>query len=447
MKSTENLKIDSLGRCDPEQAFEFASHYLVAGLTSPGRVRKELDGRAFWVSRGEGAYLWDLKGNKYVDLNAGHGAALVGHSHPAIRLALRKGIEMGILCGQETMLPALVAQRICELVPCAERVRLVFTGTEATQLAIRIARGFTGKWKIVKFEGHYHGYNEPLQFNFQPPLDQAGPREAPAVRVETSGAIPENAKYVSVLPWNDLGLLEDLLKREAEQTAAVIMEPINLNCGGLMPRPGYLEGVRALTRQYNVLLVFDEVLSGFRTGPDLAQGYLGVTPDLCTLGKALGGGLPIAAVAGRKDVMEALAPVGKVVNSGTYYGQVLVMHAARAFLDLAKNPYNWAHQQVIGKRLYDGLTSLFARYQAGHILPVGNRFGMFFGLEEPVWEYRQAAKVDKELELRFYKAAFNHGVYFMHSWHHGYSWAHTEQDVDDALNGIEASLRDATGKS
>jgi glutamate-1-semialdehyde 2,1-aminomutase len=242
-------------------------------------------------------------------------------------------------------------------------------------------------------------------------------------------------------------LLEDLLKREAGQTAAVIMEPISLNCGGLLPRPGYLEGVRALTRQYDVLLIFDEILSGFRTGPDLAQGYLGVTPDLCTLGKALGGGLPIAAVAGRKDVMEALAPVGKVINSGTYYGQVLVMHAARAFLDLARDPANWARQEVIGKRLYDGLKVLFARYQAGHILPVGNRFGMFFGLEGPVWEYRQAAKIDKDLEFRFYKATFEHGVYFMHSRHHGYSWMHTEQDIDDALNGIEDSLRDATGKS
>lgn len=444
MKTKATLGLDSRGRVDPEEGFRFASRFLVAGLTSPGRMRKELDGRAFWVSRGEGAHLWDLKGTRYVDLNAGHGGSLVGHSHPAIREALVKGIDMGILCGQETMIPALVAQGVCEMVPCAERVRLVFTGTEATQLAIRIARGFTGRLKIVKFEGHYHGQNDPLQFNLQPPLDQAGPREAPVVRGESAGVIPDNARYISVLPWNDLGLLEDLLKREAGQTAAVIMEPINLNCGGLVPRPGYLEGVRALTRQYGVLLIFDEILSGFRTGPDLAQGHLGVTPDLCTLGKALGGGLPIAAVAGRTDVMEALAPVGKVINQGTYYGQVLVMHAARAFLELARDPANWARQEVIGKRLYDGLAQLFARYRAGHIRPVGNRFGMFFGLEEPAWEYRQAARIDKDLEFRFYKAAFDHGVYFMHSWHHGYSWAHTERDIDDALNGIEDSLRDAT---
>jgi glutamate-1-semialdehyde 2,1-aminomutase len=443
---TEDLKLEEQIRCDPDAAYDFACRYLVAGLTSPGRRRAELDGHAFLVSRGEGAYLYDLRGQKYVDLNAGHGGALVGHSHPAIKAALLEGIQMGILCGQETVIPSLVAQRITEMVPCAERVRLMFTGTEATALAVRIARGFTGKLKIVKFEGHYHGQNDALQFNLWPPLDQAGPRSSPVVIGESAGLTPEAAGYISILPWNDLELLEDLLKIEGDQIAAVIMEPINYNCGGILPRPGYLEGVRALTQRYGIVLIFDEILSGFRTGPDCAQGYLGVTPDLTTLGKALGGGLPIAAVVGRKDVMETLAPVGRVSNQGTYYGQVLVMHAAKAFLDLAADPSNWAYQEKLGQRLYKGLDDLFARYGAGRIQAVGNRFGMFFGLDEPVWEYRQAALVDHELEFRFYKATFHHGVYFMHSWHHGYSWAHTEKDLDDALEGIEASLREAVKK-
>lgn len=438
--------VDDAQYKDPQVFHEFASQYLVAGLTSPGRKREELEGRAFWVSRGEGAYLYDLQGNKYVDLNAGHGAALVGHSHEKIREALYRGIEQGLLCGQETVMPALVAKRICDLIPSAERVRLMFTGTDATQLAVRIARGFTGKPKIVKFEGHYHGQNDSLQFNCWPPLDKAGPRSAPVIQGESEGVLPEAGRNISILPWNDIDLLEDLFKREGDKTAAVIMEPINFNCGGILPRAGYLEAVRELTRQFGILLIFDEILSGFRTGSDCAQGYLGVTPDLTTLGKALGGGLPIAAVAGRRDVMEALAPVGKVVNQGTYYGQVLVMHAADAFLKLAADPANWRYQEKLGRRLYSGLEDLFRRYRIGHIRATGNRFGMFFGIEEPIWEYRQAAKVDRELEFRFYKATFNHGVYFMHSWHHGFSWAHTEKDIDKALEGIEASIRDAVKK-
>lgn len=443
MQTIDDLVLDDLGRSSYDEAFAFAQRYLVEGMTSPGRRRAELGGKPFLVSRGEGAYLWDQEGNQYIDLNAGHGAALVGHSHPAIKAALYKGIDMGILAGQETIRPAIVAKGICELVPSAERVRLMFTGTEATALAIRIARGYTGKLGVLKFEGHYHGQNDALQYNIAPPLDKAGPREAPVVRGESAGVIPENAGYAYVLPWNDLGLLEDLLKRAGDRIGAVIMEPINLNSGGIMPRPGYLEGVRELTRQHNSVLIFDEILSGFRTGPDCAQGLLGVTPDLTTLGKALGGGLPLAAVAGRKEVMDALAPVGKVINQGTYYGQVLVMHAAAAFLELARDPANWEHQKKLEGQLYTGLQDIFARYRAGHIQPVGNRYGMFFGIEDPVWEYRQAAKVDRDMEFRFYTAAFKHRVYYMHSWHHGFGWAHTEQDIAEGLDRTESAMRDA----
>jgi glutamate-1-semialdehyde 2,1-aminomutase len=291
-----DLVLDGAGCFDPNEAFEFTSRYLVAGLTTPGRRRPELDGHPFFVSRGEGAYLWSLNGTKYIDLNCGHGAALVGHSHPAIKAALHAAIEDGLLCGQETVYPGRVAKRITEMVPSAELVRLMFTGTEATALAVRVARAYTSKLKVVKFEGHYHGMNDALQYNLWPALDQAGPRHAPIIRGESAGLIPENSHYIAVLPWNDLTLLEDLLRRESDQIAGVIMEPINYNSGVLLPRPG----------------------------------YLGVTPDLTTLGKALGGGLPIAALVGRRDVMEALAPVGKVSNQGTYYGQTMVMRAANA---------------------------------------------------------------------------------------------------------------------
>ena len=398
------------GSLSREEAFEFASRYL--------------------------------EGQRYVDLNCGHGAALVGHSHPVIQAALRQGLEMGILCGQETVLPGRVAKHLVEMVPCAESVRLMFTGTEATALAVRVARAFTGRLKVVKFEGHYHGHNDVLQFNLSTPLGEAGPRENPPIRDESAGTLPEVGDYVSVLPWNDLDLLESLLEREADRTAAVIMEPINLNLGGILSRPGYLEGVRELTRRHGVVLIFDEILSGFRTGPSCAQGYLGVTPDLTTLGKAIGGGLPISALVGRKEVMEMLAPVGEVINQGTYYGQVLVMHAAEAFLELAADPAPWAHQETLERRLYQGLEDLFGRTKAGCVQAVGNRFGFYFGPTDPITEWRDLEKVDQASHSRFYRNALRHGVYLMSSWHHGFSWAHSEKDIDEALDGLEGALRD-----
>lgn len=417
---------------------------LVGGLTSAARRRPELGGHPFWVTRGEGAYLWDIEGKKYIDINAGHGGAQVGHSHPAIKEALRQGIELGHLCGQETLLAGRVASRITKMVPCAELVRFVFTGTKATELAIRVARGYTGRLKVIKFEGHYHGFNESLQFNMMfHSQDQPGPRECPTVRCESTGGIPEAANHIIIVPWNDLEILEKRLEQHGSETAAIIMEPINYNAGVLMPRPGYLEAVRDMATHYGVVLIFDEVLSGFRTGPDLAQGYYGVTPDLCTMGKALGAGMPIGALAGRKKFMEAITPIGDVVDSGTYYGQVLVMKAAKAFLDVAADPAVWEEQKKICGRFHDGLSDIFSRHGAGHIQALGNRFGMHFGLQDESWEYRDWAKRDGDLEREFFAATFKHGVYFMKSPHHGISWAHTEKDVDDALEGIEASLCEA----
>ena len=428
---------------DAEEFVTAASCYLLGGLSSPVRRRMELGNRPFYVARGEGAYVWDENDKRYLDLNCGHGSVLLGHSHPALREAMQRGIDMGMLCGQETVLPARVAQRLTEMIPGAERVRFLLTGKDATALAVRVARAHTGKLKVIKFEGHYHGVNDPLAFNNWPPPDQSGPRSSPSLRQENVGGIPEVRNYTSVLPWNDLELLEALLKREAAETAAVIMEPINYNSGCILPVPGYLEGVRELTRQHGVLLIFDEILSGFRTGPGCAQGYFGVTPDLSTLGKALAGGVPLAALVGRQEVMETLAPIGDVMDQGTYYGHPLAMHAAEAFLEVAGDPERWVEQERIEQRLYGELHEIFRRYNAGCVQAVGNRFSLLFGIDEPVQEWRQAALVDRELALRFHAAAFERGVCIMHGWHHGFSWVHTEDDIDFALAGIEAALQEA----
>ncbi len=191
------------------------------------------------------------------------------------------------------------------------------------------------------------------------------------------------------------------------------------------------------------MLIFDEILSGYRTGPDLIQGFYEVTPDLTTLGKAMGGGMPIAALAGKREFMESLAPHGPVIDSGTYYGQILVMAAAGAFLDIARDPAVWECQRRQEERFYGGMREIMTRHHAGHIQALGNRFSFHFGLEQESWEYRDWARRDTDLELRFFKAAFKYGVYFMRSPHHGFSWAHTEADLDEALNRIDAALGEA----
>lgn len=443
MSLNKAMDMDSEIFINDGEDFESVTGKLVAGLSSPVRGRPELGGHPFWVSRGEGAYLWDIQGKKYIDINAGHGASQLGHAHPAINEALLQGIKMGVICGQETLLPGRVASRLAKSIPCADLVRFTLTGTRATALAVRVARAYTRRLKVIKFEGHYHGHCDALQFSTFPPLEKLGPRDCPAVVSESTGLLPEAADHITILPWNDLQMLEECLKRQAQETAAIIMEPINYNSGALLPRPGYLEAVRELTKQYGIVLIFDEILSGYRTGTDCIQGHLGVTPDLCTLGKALGGGMPIAALAGKKEFMEVLAPIGDVIDSGTYYGQVLVMHAAKAFLDIAADPQVWQRQQKLCDYFYNELNDIFQRHKAGRIQAIGNRFAMHFGLQEDVWEYRQWLKRDMNLERAFFKAAFTHGIYFLKASHHGISWAHTKDDLDAALQAIEAAMSDA----
>ena len=426
---------------EAERLYAAAKAHLAGGVSAAARIHASL-GRPFMTARGQGGRVYDVGGNGYINLNTSNGASLLGHGHPAVRAAIERALDLGLLTAHETPYQAQVARKLSELVPCAELVRFTTSGTETTWYAIRTARAYTRKHKVVKFEGHFHGYHDYLGHSAWPPVEAAGPPEAPVPVVESGGIPPELQQFVIVLPWNDIDALERTLRARGGEIAAVIMEPINYNSGSILPLPGYLQAVRRLTQDYAVVLIFDEILSGFRTGPDCAQGYLGVTPDLCTLGKALGGGTPLSAFAGRRDVMDAVSPNGAAVHSGTFNAHLIPILAADAFLDEVANPAFWSNLEHLESFFYPGLRDAFRT--AGlpvWVQAVGARFSLLFGLDSEPTTYRQAARYDRELARRFFRAALEEGVYFHSAWHHGLCAMHTEADLEHALSGIAAAAR------
>jgi glutamate-1-semialdehyde 2,1-aminomutase len=410
-------------------------------VTAAARIHPAL-GRPFMTARGDGARLHDVDGRSYIDFFQSSGASLLGHGHPAVRRAVERALELGIVCAHETPYQAEVARKIGVAVPCAELVRFTNSGTETTWHAIRTARAHTGRSVVVKFEGHFHGYHDYLGYSSWPPLEQAGPEAEPHAVPESAGIPPELARFVIVLPWNDAEALDRTIRRRGGEIAAVIMEPVNYNSGTILPAPGYLEAARRLTRDAGIVLIFDEILSGFRTGASCAQGHYGVTPDMCTLGKALGGGTVLSAFAGRRAVMEAVAPRGAAVHSGTFNAHLIPILAADAFMDEIARPAFWQHLERLETPLYAGLREAFKR--AGvpvWVQPLGARFSLLFGLDEEPRSYRQAARFDRELAHRFYATAIEEGVFFHAGWHHGISAMHQPADIDEALDKIETAAR------
>jgi glutamate-1-semialdehyde 2,1-aminomutase len=426
---------------EAERLYDLAQQYLPGGVSAAARIHGAL-GRPFMTARGDGARVWDVDGREYVDCFTSSGASLLGHGHPAVKRAVQQALDLGIVCAHETSWQGEVARKVAAVVPSAERVRFTGSGTETTWHAIRTARAFTGRSVVVKFEGHFHGYHDYLGYSSWPSLDAAGPADAPTAVPESGGIPPALAALVIVLPWNDAAALERTLRRRGSEIAAVIMEPVNYNSGTILPAPGYLEAARRLTREHGAVLIFDEILSGFRTGPGCAQAHYGVTPDMCTLGKALGGGTVLSAFAGRREIMDAVAPRGAAVHSGTFNAHLIPILAANAFLDEIAKPEFWAHLERLDTALYAGLRDAFKR--AG--LPVwvqalGARFSLLFGLEEAPRSYRQAAGYDRDLAKRFVAAALDEGVFFNLGWHHGISAMHTAADVDRIVDGAAAAAR------
>ena len=429
-------------------AFASAVEVLAGGVSASARINPAL-GRPLMVPRADGAHLYDLDGRSFLDFHMGFGSTLLGHNHPAVRRAIEEALAMGIAAGAETIYQGQLARRLVELIPAAEQVRFANSGSEATQVAIRLARACTGRWKILKFAGHFHGLQEHVLYSAHPPRHTPVRGALLPPIPESAGMPPAFAELVLVAQWNDEASVERAFREHAGEVAAVICEPINYNSGCIPPRPGFLPFLRHIAERTGALLIFDEVLSGFRTGVSCAQGTFGVTPDLCVLAKAVANGVPLAVIAGKREVMRALAPEGEAAHSGTYSGHLFGVKAALASLEQLTQPGVYDGPQginALADRLYAGLREVFARHGVRcRVQGLGARFGLYFGLDadEEVWDYNQVAAHDSNALKRFVRACLERGLYLhcyeMALGHHGFSTAHTLADVEWALERMESA--------
>ena len=430
-----------------EALFDFASQYMVAGVSGSARLNAAL-GRPLYLTHGDGCRLYDVDEREYIDYNLSHGATFLGHNHPKIREAIEQALKMGVICAYETEYHSRLAELICQMVPCAEQVRFANSGSEATLAAIRLARTVTGRHKLLKFEGHFHGLHDYVVWNAHGPARDTLPTY-PYVppQVESAGIPPQIADLVIVVPWNDPAAFQQAMREHGSEIAAIICEPVNYNSGCIMPKPGMLQLLREQATTHGAVLIFDEVLSGFRMAPGGAQEYYGVTPDVCTLAKAVANGLPLAVVAGGREFMKVLSPLGPAAHSGTYSGHLFAVLAAIASLHEIRQEGFYDRIFANATRLYGGLTTLFDRHGVlARVQGLGARFGIYFGVTKEVSNYQDAARIDGEMGYRFIRACFERGVYF-HNYgrlalgHHGFSAAHTPEDIDESLDRIEDALR------
>jgi glutamate-1-semialdehyde 2,1-aminomutase len=438
--STENLSKVS--------AFQKkAEKYLPGGVGGSGRFNPSL-GYALFLQRAEGSKIYDLDGKEYIDFNLSHGATLLGFNHPAIRAAIENTLATGLLSGYETEKTAELAEKIVNTVPCAEMVRLCNSGTEGTLLALRLARAVTGKKKMLKFWGHFHGLHDYVMYNAHAPQIPQKAGDYVTLAPESAGIPDDLNALLTVIPWKDEEALEMAIREQGDEIAAIIMEPINYNSGCIIASKEYMQFVRRLATEHNIVLIYDEVLSAFRTGPDCAQGYYGVTPDLCVISKAVANGIPAAIVAGNKDIMLRTAPGSDVMHSGTYCGNLLAVNAMLACLNEITSEGFYDHIYAVADTLYPGLSDLFEK--AGipaRVQGLGARFGIHFGFTHEVETYADTLKHDGVVSAQFLRACANRGVYF-HSYgkiaagHHGFSASHSLKDIQEALNRIESALGD-----
>lgn len=427
-----------------EEQYEQACKYLAGGVSASTRLNRAL-GHPMLVDRADGCRIWDLDGREYIDLCCSHGATLLGHGDRRVRQAVESVLQRGAACSYENELHTQLAQLLCATVPCCERVRFTGSGTEATMHCLRLARAFTGRSKLLKFEGNFHGYHDQVMYAIGTPADRLGPEDAPAHYPGSSGLPAGFEQNLVVVPYNRPDLLETAFARHGSELAAVFCEPIYYNAGCIVPSAEFLTALRRLTQAHGVLLIFDEVLSAFRMAPGGAQEYLGVTPDLCTLGKAVGGGYPLSVFGGRLDIMERLMPQGNCQHSGTYNGHPVAVAAALAAVTTYCQSGFYEHIHALAARLYDGLNEIFARRAVpGRVQGLGARFGIYFGISEPIRNYRDAVRHHRETMLQFIAAAARRGVYF-HDYggaacHHGFCAAMTLAEADETLNRLDSAV-------
>jgi len=420
------------------ELFQRAQQLMPGGVNSPVRAFKSVGGEPFFTARADGAYLWDVEGKRYIDYVGSWGPMIVGHNHPHVREAVERAVKNGLSYGTPCPAEVTMAETITRLIPSIDMVRMVNSGTEATMSAIRLARGATGRNLIVKFEGCYHGHGDSF-------LVKAG-SGALTFGVPTSPGVPKaNADLTLTLAYNDLDAATQLFDEHGKDIAGLIIEPVagNMNC--IPPKDGYLQGLRELCTKHGALLIFDEVMTGFRVALGGAQAYYGVTPDLTTFGKIIGGGMPVGAYGGRRELMQQIAPAGPIYQAGTLSGNPVAMAAGLAMLELIQAPGFYDRLAAQTRLLTDGLQAVAdGEGVAFSTNRVGGMFGLFF-THEKVESYAQATAADAAMFNRFFHGMLERGVYLAPSaFEAGFvSSAHSEQDLADTLEAARGALRSA----
>ncbi len=411
------------------ELFSQAQQLFPGGVNSPVRAFRSVGGQPLFIKRGQGPYLYDVDGNRLIDYVLSWGPLIVGHAHPAVLAALAEAASRGTSFGAPCELEIHLARLIQDFIPAMEMMRFVSSGTEATMTALRLARAFTGRSKIVKFEGCYHGHADMLLVKAGSGVATLGLPDSPGV---PAGATADTL----VAPYNDLDNLTGLFNQWPAQIAAVIVEPVAGNMGVVPPEPGFLQGLRRLTTEHGALLIFDEVLTGFRVSLGGAQGLYGIHPDLTTLGKVIGGGLPVGAYGGRREIMALVAPSGPMYQAGTLSGNPLTMAAGAATLQLLKAPGLWEAMDGQASRLCDGFAQAARRAGVQAVVQrVGTLFTTFF-TPQPVRDWATARKADTTQYARFFQAMLENGVYLAPSqFEAGFlSTAHGDVEIEASIN-------------
>ena len=424
-----------------DQLFEQARQTIPGGVNSPVRAFNGVGGTPRFIDHADGAYLYDVDGQAYVDYIGSWGPMLLGHNHPAIKAAVIKAVEKGLSYGAPTEIEVLMAEKVRQIVPSMEQVRMVNSGTDATMSAIRLARGYTGRDKIVKFEGCYHGHADSL-------LVKAGSGALTLGQPNSPGVPADFAKHTLTCVFNDLDSVREAFTQYGCDIACIIVEPVagNMNC--IPPVPGFLEGLRTICDEFGALLILDEVMTGFRVSLRGAQGYYNIDPDLTTLGKIIGAGMPVGAFGGKKKVMQHIAPTGPVYQAGTLSGNPVAMAAGLTMLDLLLEPGLYEQLNTKTARVAEGLKAAAAK----HGIPlainyVGGMFGFFFTDEPEITRYEQVTRCDMERFKRFYHLMLEEGVYLAPSaYEAGFlSLAHGDKEIEHTLAAAERSFAKLAG--
>ncbi len=422
-----------------KKLFEAAQKVIPGGVNSPVRAFRAVGGQPLFIDRAKGAYIWDADGNRYIDYVLSWGPLILGHANPQVVQALQKAAERGTSYGAPTALETELAELVCEMVPSAEQVRFVNSGTEATMSVLRLARAYTGRDKIIKLQGNYHGHADFL-------LVQAGSGVA-TLGLPDSPGVPQGVTQDTLTaPFNDLAAIETLFKEYGDDIAGIILEPVAGNMGVIPPVEGYLVGLRQLCTEHSALLVFDEVMTGFRVALGGAQEYYGVIPDLTALGKVIGGGLPVGAYAGRREIMQTVAPAGPMYQAGTLSGNPLAMTAGIETLKALRQPGVFDALVAGTTRLCEGIGA--AAEAAGvpvYQTQVGTMFCTYF-TDQTVTNWDTAAQSDTETYARFFQAMLKRSVYFAPSQFEAgfFSTAHTEEIIVATIQAAQTAFKEIT---